>query len=99
MNIYHVPKGKSYADWQEVFTDSQPMQWGAFNTGYIYGALKNNAQPTSFPPHRNPKERYEYAVMVFYFRHRTHGDILIDTGFDRSFHETPPYGNLSFAMR
>ena len=37
--------------------------------------------------------------MVFCFRHRTHGDILIDTGFDRSFHENPPFGNLSFAMR
>ena len=99
MNIYHVPKGKSYGDWQEVFTDSQPMQWGAFNTGYIYGALKNNAQPTSFPPHRNPTECYEYAAMAFYLGHHTHGDILIDTGFDRSFHENPPFGNLSFAMR
>jgi len=37
--------------------------------------------------------------MAFHFRHPTHGDILIDTGFDRTFHDHPPYGNLSFTMR
>lgn len=37
--------------------------------------------------------------MAFHFRHPTYGDILIDTGFDRTFHEHPPYGNLSFTMR
>jgi hypothetical protein len=99
LSIYDVPKGKTYGDWQEVFADSQPMQWGGFNTGRIYGALKNNAQPASFPPHRDPTERYEYAVMVFYVRHRRHGDILIDTGFDHSYHENPVSGNLSAAMR
>ena len=64
-----------------------------------FGALKNNAQPESFPAHRHPEDRYEYAVMAFHFEHPTHGDILIDTGFDRSFHDHPPYGNLSFTMR
>ncbi len=69
------------------------------NTAYISGVLRNNAQPDSFPPHRDPTERYDYAVMAFHFRHPTHGDILIDTGFDRTFHERPPNGNLSFTMR
>jgi hypothetical protein len=63
-----------------VFDDAQPLPWTAFNTGYISGALKNNAQPESFPAHRNPADRYEYAVMAFHFRHPTHGDILIDDG-------------------
>ncbi len=94
-----MPDGKPYHDWHAVFDDAQPMPWKAWNTGYISGALKNNAQPESFPPHRNPTERYNYAVMAFHFRHQTHGDILIDTGFDRTFHEHPPYGNLSFTMR
>jgi glyoxylase-like metal-dependent hydrolase (beta-lactamase superfamily II) len=99
MAIHNVPDGKSYHDWQAVFDHARPMPWAAFNTGYIYGALKNNAQPESFPPHRDPAERYKYAVMVFHFRHPTLGDILIDTGFDRTYHDYPPNGNLSFAMR
>ena len=99
METYQVPNGKPYRNWQAVFDDAQPLPWTAFNTGYISGALQNNAQPESFPPHRNPADRYEYAVMAFHFRHPTHGDILIDTGFDRTFHDHPPYGNLSFTMR
>lgn len=99
METYQVPNGKPYRDWQAVFDDAQPLSWTAFNTGYISGALQNNAQPESFPPHRNPTDRYEYAVMAFHLRHPTHGDILIDTGFDRTFHDRPPYGNLSLTMR
>jgi len=99
IDTYQTPSGKIYSDWQAVFHDAQPMPWTAFNTGHIRGALQNNAQPESFPAHRNPADRYEYAVMVFHFRHPTHGDILIDTGFDRTLHDHPPFGNLSFTMR
>lgn len=99
MTANEAPKGMSYRDWQAVFDDGQPLPWTAFNTGHIYGALKNNAQPESFPPHRDPDDRYEYAVMAFHFRHPTHGDVLIDTGFDRTFHDRTPYGNLSVTMR
>ena len=99
MRTYQAPTGKPYQNWDEVFGDAQPMPWAAMNTGFISGVLKNNAQPDSFPPHRDPEERYDYAVMAFHFRHPTHGDILVDTGFDRTFHTHPPYGNLSFTMR
>lgn len=99
MQTYQVPNGKPYHSWQAVFEDAQPLPWTAFNTGYIYGALQNNTQPDSFPSHRNPADRYEYAVMAFHFRHPTQGDILIDTGFDRTYHDHPPFGNLSFTMR
>ncbi len=99
METYQAAKGKTYRDWRAVFDDAQPLPWTAFTTGHIYGALKNNALPESFPPHRNPAERYEYAVMAFHVRHPTEGDILIDTGFDRSYHDNPPYGNLSLTMR
>ena len=98
MQVHQLPEGKRYDDWSEVFADAQPLPWTAFNTGYIYGALKNNAEPESFPSHRDPTERYEYAVMAFHVRHPVEGDILIDTGFDRSYHDQPQ-GNLSFAMR
>ena len=96
---YRPPKGKSYPDWHAVFDDAQPMTWTVMNTGIISGVLKNNAQPDSFPPHRDPAERYDYAVMAFHFKHPLHGEILVDTGFDRSFHMHPPFGNLSFTMR
>lgn len=99
METYQAPTGQHYRDWEAVFDDAQPLPWTAFNTGYITGALLNNAQPDSFPPHRNPADRYEYAVMAFHFRHPTNGDILIDAGFDRTFHDNPPYGNFSFVMR
>ena len=99
MHHYHPPDGKPYRDWQAVFSDAQPMQWRAMNTGTISGVLKNNAQLDSFPSHRDPRERYDYAVMAFHFEHPTRGDILIDTGYDRTFHERPPFGNLSLAMR
>jgi len=99
METYQAASGKNYRDWQSVFDSAQPLPWTAFNTGYISGALKNNAQAVSFPAHRNPEDKYEYAVMVFHFRHPIHGDILIDTGFDRTFHDNPPYGNLSLTMR
>jgi hypothetical protein len=99
MEPHQVPNGKPYRNWRAVFDDAQPLPWTAFNTGCISGALQNNAQPESFPPHRNPADRYEYAVMAFHFRHPTHGDILIDTGFDRTFHDHSPYGNISFTMR
>ena len=99
MDTYQAPKGKPYLDWAEVFEDAQSLPWTSMNTGFISGVLKNNALPESFPPHRDPAARYDYAVMAFHFRHPTHGDVLIDTGFDRSFHERPPYGNLSLTMR
>ncbi|NPE30101.1 MBL fold metallo-hydrolase [Methanococcoides sp. SA1] len=99
MTTYEIPKGKNYKTWESVFDDAQPLEWNAFNTGYIYGALQNNAQPDSFPSNRNPKDRYEYAVMVFQFRHPKYGDVLIDTGFDATYHNNPPYGNLSLTMR
>ena len=99
METFHAPSGKPYHDWQEVFADAQPMPWTTFNTGFISGVLKNNALPESFPAHRDPTARYDYAVMAFHFRHPSQGDVLIDTGYDRTFHDRPPYGNLSFAMR
>ncbi len=99
METYHAPGGTTYRDWRAVFDDARDLPWTAFNTGHIHGALQNNAQPESFPPHRDPAALYEYAVMAFHFAHPTYGDVLIDTGFDRTYHDRPPYGNLSLTMR
>jgi hypothetical protein len=41
MKIYAVPNGKRYQDWDEVFKNSQQIEFTSFNTGTIYGALKN----------------------------------------------------------
>ena len=67
MNDYQAPAGRPYRDWRSVFDDAQTMRLAAFNTGFIAGALKNNTQPETFPPHRDAAERYEYAVMAFHF--------------------------------
>lgn len=100
MNIYTVPNGKRYQNWNDVFKNSQQMKFTPFNTGTIYGALKNYVQQDSLPDNCDPARiDFKYAVMVFHFEHPEKGDILIDTGFDRSFHDNPPFGNLPFPVK
>jgi len=100
MQAYQMPNGKQYKNWREVFKDSQKMVFTAFNTGTIYGALKIYTQVESLPDDCDPNDAaFEYAVMAFHFRHPEKGDILIDAGFDRSFHDSPPFGNLPVSMK
>jgi hypothetical protein len=100
MNVYIVPEGKHYHTWDDVLKDAQQMKFTAFNTGSIYGALEHYVQPESLPHDCDPTAVDSgYAVMVFHFRHPDKGDILIDTGFDRSFCEDPPFGNLPISIR
>ena len=100
MTIYPIPNGKQYQNWNDVFNNSQQMKFTSFNTGTIYGALKNYVQQDSLPDDCDPaRKEFSYAVMVFHFKHPEKGDILIDAGFDRSFHDNPPYGNLPFAVK
>jgi glyoxylase-like metal-dependent hydrolase (beta-lactamase superfamily II) len=100
MNVYIVPEGKHYHTWDDVLKDAQQMKFTAFNTGSIYGALEHYVQPESLPHDCDPTAIDSgYAVMVFHFRHPGKGDILIDTGFDRSFYEDPPFGNLPISIR
>lgn len=99
MNDYKPPAGRPYKDWQSVFVDARPMPFTAFNTGYIFGALSNNTQVGSLPPHRDPEREFEYPVMAFHFRHPIQGDVLIDVGFDQAFHDDEARGSLSLLMR
>ena len=69
------------------------------NTGNIRGAIKNYTQRESLLSHYDPQKTYDFAVMTFHFRHPRKGDILIDTGFDRSFYAHPLFGNLPFLIR
>jgi len=76
------------------------MKFSSFNTGTIYGALKNYVQTDSLPDDCDPTVNdFTYAVMGFHFMHPEVGDILIDTGFDRSFHDNPPFGNLPVSIK
>ena len=62
--------------------------------------MKHYTQLASLPDDCDPnKTDFAYAVMAFHFEHPEKGDILIDTGFDRSFHDHPPFGNLPVSMK
>lgn len=87
--------GKRYHSWDEVFQASRPMAFRALNTGTITSPLAPYTQAESIPAGVDTSKTVSHAVMVFYFHHPEKGDILIDSGFDRSFYENPPFGNLS----
>jgi len=77
MNIYTVPNGKRYQNWGAVFKNSRQMEFTSFNTGTIYGALKNYVQPDSLPGDCDPARiDFKYAVMVFHFKHPEKGRYL-----------------------
>lgn len=100
MHIFAAPIAKRFQSWHDVFKDSRQMAFTAFNTGTIYGALKNYVQTNSLPDGCDPSRTdFKYAVMFFHFRHPEQGDVLIDTGFDRSFYDDPPFGNLPVPVK
>ncbi|WP_152005678.1 MBL fold metallo-hydrolase [Desulfoluna spongiiphila] len=87
--------GKKYGSWDEVFQASRQMAFRALNTGEISSSVVPYTQAQSIPAGFDASQTVSHAVMVFHFHHPEKGDILIDSGFDRSFYETPPFGNLS----
>ncbi len=99
METGNVPSAQKYQNWDDVFKNSQQMTFRPLNTGSIYSSLKPYTQKESLPKGYDHAIMKNYAVMVFYFRHPEKGDILVDSGFDRSFYENPPFGNLSAPYR
>ncbi|MCP4130104.1 MAG: MBL fold metallo-hydrolase [bacterium] len=99
MNMYSVPSGKEYVNWDDVFKESQQMAFTSFNTGNISGALKNYIEEESLPENYDAAKIADYAVLAFHFKHPQKGDILIDSGFDRSFYDIPLIGNLPIIIR
>lgn len=99
MQTGNVQSGKRYHSWKEVFKDSIQIPFRYFNTGTISSSAIPYTQEESIPDDFDPSQILNYAVMVFWFKHPEKGDILIDSGFDRSFHENPPFGNLSSFVR
>lgn len=87
--------GKKYRNWRDVFKVSRQMEFRAFNTGSIASSLKPYTQQESIPNNFDSSQILSSPVMMFYFKHPKKGDILIDSGFDKSFHDNPPFGNLS----
>jgi len=99
VSLYQKPQGKRYKRWDDVFNNSQPMGFMFFNTGTITGPLQPYTEEDSLPDGYEPSTIIDSAVMVFHFSHPEKGDVLIDSGFDRSFYEDPPYGNLPFIVK
>jgi hypothetical protein len=77
--------GKAFSSWEDVFKAAQEMPFIALNTGTITSVLKTYVYTKSLPSTFNTNEITKHPVMVFGFRHLQKGDVLIDSGFDRSF--------------
>jgi N-acyl homoserine lactone hydrolase len=79
--------------WDEVFSKPAPVSVVAFNTGKI----EINRYPDNL---QNAEDRYKPTdIPAFWVHHEQFGDILIDTGLDRSFSDNPPFGNYPLLVK
>ena len=99
MGTNGMPSGKTYQSWEHVFKDARQMPFRPLRTGSINSTLEPYTQEGSLPSGADRSRRADYAVMVFCIRHPEKGDLLIDSGFDQSFHTNPPFGNLAAPVR
>ncbi len=94
------PKTREKSDWDKVFLCGTPMEFHLLNTGI--SVAQPGARPfinrESFPPDYDIDCEMEAPVNAFAVRHPGIGDILIDSGLNKSFSDSE-YGDLSFIMR
>jgi N-acyl homoserine lactone hydrolase len=89
---YALPQQISQT-WDEVFSKPAPVSVVAFNTAKI----EVDRYPDN-PP--NAEDRYKLTDLpAFWVFHEQFGDLLIDTGLDRSFSDNPPFGNYPFLVK
>jgi glyoxylase-like metal-dependent hydrolase (beta-lactamase superfamily II) len=92
LSSYALPKQISQT-WDEVFSKPAPVSVVAFNTGKM--------EIDRYPDNpKNAEDRYKPTdIPAFWVFHEKFGDILIDTGLDRSFSDNPPFGNYPFLVK
>jgi len=92
LSPYALPP-QTHSTWDEVFKNPAPVSVVAFNTAKMeIDRYSDNPQ--------NAEDRYKSTdIPAFWVFHEKHGDILIDTGFDRSFSDNPPFGNYPFFVK
>ncbi|MBI1924864.1 ester cyclase, partial [Candidatus Poribacteria bacterium] len=88
-----VDQSRSPADWKQVLKNPKEIEVITLETGDIEvprGLVLNLEAPAAS---RLPADKVWVKVYAHLIRHKVKGDFLIDTGYDKSFSETP-YGNL-----
>lgn len=84
---------QSATTWQEVFEHPASITVIPFKMG----VMRMDRYPDS-PP--QAKDRYKPSdILAYAIRHERYGDMLIDTGWDRSFSENPPFGNYPLLVK
>ena len=95
---YKVPLA-AYNTWNDVLSHPQNISLVTLQTGVIRMDACLNLDPASPRQKQCDHAPRDLAVLVHWIHHPRFGDFLIDTGFDDSFANHPPYGNYTEAMK
>jgi len=95
---YPVP-ASGFTSWNDVLANPRDISLTTFRTGVVHMDACLNLDPASSKQADCDHTRRDLAVLAHWVHHPRFGDFLIDTGFDDSFAEHPPYGNYTEAMQ
>lgn len=95
---YRLPP-VAFTNWAEVLKHPRDISLVTFQTGTIHMDACLNLDPSSPRQPECDHAPRDLAVLAHWVHHPRFGDFLIDTGFDDSFAESPPYGNYTEAMK
>src|SRR3569832_689272 len=87
---YPVPAA-AFTNWYEVLSHPRDISVVTLRTGTIHMDACLNLDPASPKQTECDHSPRDLAVLVHWVHHPRLGDILIDTGFDDSYTQHPPY--------
>lgn len=92
-NVLEIEQ-KKYNNWDEIFKKAQRIEVETLLTGYVAGERSKALNRNNPNIGKITKNKEPVPVKAFLIKHPSHGDILIDAGFDNSF-QSKKNGNLS----
>lgn len=92
------PPARRFAGWAEVFRDAPRVELFSLDTGAVEVARAAMLGPTDPGAASYPGGEAPLRVFAHLIRHPTQGDLLIDSGLDRSF-AGDRYGNIARPAR
>src|SRR5262249_55525816 len=95
---YNVPRA-AFTSWTDVLAHPRDISLVTFQTGVVHMDACLNLDPKSAKQADCDHTPRDLAVLLHWIHHPRFGDVLIDTGFDDSFANHPPYGNYTGAMK
>src|SRR5580692_2005984 len=95
---YPVPPA-ALTNWDDVLAHPRDISLTTVRTGVVHMDACLNLDPASPKQADCDHVPRDLAVLVHWVHHPHAGDFLIDTGFDDSFANHPPYGSYTAAMR